>query len=254
MSATSASQRTEISCAFLSRPERRLENVTWRLILFSILFNCTLPLPISSLSLSSTCSLSLSLSSLCVLSLSIIIQVLDRERERETMVVWFCLTRLDQSSGVFFIFVDENNVFLKRSDSGFDGVRKIKSFRLGHPCMYVKTKQWHCRRGKVVSRRRCGNQRFRGNRGWFRKKRCLTLIGWGEHVDARPLRTPSPSRGTVWPCCFVSSSNGKSIILQPHTYTNSLYIGAHTHYISSIAFLVYVWEPSEDVNVRKVFL
>ncbi|MQM06021.1 hypothetical protein Taro_038838 [Colocasia esculenta] len=46
MSATSASQRTEISCAFFSSPDRRLEKVTCRLILFSILFSCTFPLPI----------------------------------------------------------------------------------------------------------------------------------------------------------------------------------------------------------------
>ncbi|CAA6657337.1 unnamed protein product [Spirodela intermedia] len=44
--ATSASQRTEISCAFFSSPDRRFEKVTCRLILFSILFSCTLPLPI----------------------------------------------------------------------------------------------------------------------------------------------------------------------------------------------------------------
>lgn len=43
--ATSASQRIEISCAFLSNPERRFENVTCLLILFSILFSWTLPLP-----------------------------------------------------------------------------------------------------------------------------------------------------------------------------------------------------------------
>jgi hypothetical protein len=49
MSATSASQSTEISCAFLSSPERRLEKVTWRLILFSIRFSCTFPRPIFSL-------------------------------------------------------------------------------------------------------------------------------------------------------------------------------------------------------------
>ncbi|RWW56475.1 hypothetical protein BHE74_00036827 [Ensete ventricosum] len=47
MRATSASQRTEISWAFFSSPDRRLEKVTWRLILFSIRFSCTLPLPIS---------------------------------------------------------------------------------------------------------------------------------------------------------------------------------------------------------------
>ncbi|CAL1379107.1 unnamed protein product [Linum trigynum] len=44
--ATSASHRTEISCAFFSRPDRRFENVTCLLILFSILCSCTLPLPI----------------------------------------------------------------------------------------------------------------------------------------------------------------------------------------------------------------
>lgn len=47
MRATSASQRTEISCAFFSNPDLLFENVTCLLILFSILFNCTLPLPIS---------------------------------------------------------------------------------------------------------------------------------------------------------------------------------------------------------------
>lgn len=46
MRATSASQSTEISWAFLSKPDLLLENVTCLLILFSILFNCTLPLPI----------------------------------------------------------------------------------------------------------------------------------------------------------------------------------------------------------------
>ncbi|KAK8962398.1 hypothetical protein KSP40_PGU016679 [Platanthera guangdongensis] len=46
MSATSASQRTESSCAFLSSPARLFENVTCRLILFSIRFSWTLPLPI----------------------------------------------------------------------------------------------------------------------------------------------------------------------------------------------------------------
>ena len=47
MRATSASQSTEISCAFFSKPDLLLEKVTCLLILFSILFNCTLPLPIS---------------------------------------------------------------------------------------------------------------------------------------------------------------------------------------------------------------
>lgn len=46
MSATSASHKTEISCAFFNKPDLRLEKVTCLLILFSILFNCTLPLPI----------------------------------------------------------------------------------------------------------------------------------------------------------------------------------------------------------------
>lgn len=46
MRATWASQRTEISCAFFSNPVLRFENVTCLLILFSIRFNCTLPLPI----------------------------------------------------------------------------------------------------------------------------------------------------------------------------------------------------------------
>ncbi|KAG6529665.1 hypothetical protein ZIOFF_011878 [Zingiber officinale] len=49
MRPTSASQRTEISCAFLSSPVRRLEKVTCRLVLFSIRFNSTLPLPIFAL-------------------------------------------------------------------------------------------------------------------------------------------------------------------------------------------------------------
>ena len=38
MSATSASQRTESSSAFLKRPRRRLENVTCRAAALSILF------------------------------------------------------------------------------------------------------------------------------------------------------------------------------------------------------------------------
>ena len=50
MRATSASQSTEISCAFLSKPDLLFENVTCLLILFSILFNSTLPLPIYTLS------------------------------------------------------------------------------------------------------------------------------------------------------------------------------------------------------------
>lgn len=49
MRATSASHRTEISCAFFNKPDLRLEKVTCRLILFSIRFNCTLPLPMASL-------------------------------------------------------------------------------------------------------------------------------------------------------------------------------------------------------------
>ena len=47
MSATSASQSTESSYAFLRRPLRRLEKVTCRLILISMRFSSTLPLPIS---------------------------------------------------------------------------------------------------------------------------------------------------------------------------------------------------------------
>uniref|UniRef100_A0A803RAW1 Uncharacterized protein n=1 Tax=Cannabis sativa TaxID=3483 RepID=A0A803RAW1_CANSA len=43
--ATSASQSTEISCAFFNNPERRFENVTCLLILFSILFISTRPRP-----------------------------------------------------------------------------------------------------------------------------------------------------------------------------------------------------------------
>jgi len=46
MRATSASQSTEISCAFFNKPDLLFEKVTCLLILFSILFNCTLPLPI----------------------------------------------------------------------------------------------------------------------------------------------------------------------------------------------------------------
>lgn len=49
MRETSASQRTESSQAFLRRPLRRLAKVTCLLILFSILFSSTLPLPICSL-------------------------------------------------------------------------------------------------------------------------------------------------------------------------------------------------------------
>ena len=46
ITATSASHNTEISWAFFKKPALRLEKVTWRLILFSILFSWTLPLPI----------------------------------------------------------------------------------------------------------------------------------------------------------------------------------------------------------------
>ena len=46
MRATSASHRTESSYAFFNRPFLRLANVTCLLILFSILFSSTLPLPI----------------------------------------------------------------------------------------------------------------------------------------------------------------------------------------------------------------
>ena len=46
--ATSASQRTESSQAFLRSPFLRFANVTCLFILFSILFSSTLPLPISS--------------------------------------------------------------------------------------------------------------------------------------------------------------------------------------------------------------
>lgn len=60
MSPTSASHKTDSSYAFLSSPLRRFANVTCRLILFSILFNSTLPLPISPLSLSKDLSLLLS--------------------------------------------------------------------------------------------------------------------------------------------------------------------------------------------------
>uniref|UniRef100_A0A2P2IWC2 Uncharacterized protein n=1 Tax=Rhizophora mucronata TaxID=61149 RepID=A0A2P2IWC2_RHIMU len=42
--ATSTSQRTESSRAFLNNPERRLEKATWRLLLSSIRFSSTLPL------------------------------------------------------------------------------------------------------------------------------------------------------------------------------------------------------------------
>lgn len=44
--ATSASHKTEISWAFFSNPDLLLEKVTCLLILFSIRFSCTLPLPI----------------------------------------------------------------------------------------------------------------------------------------------------------------------------------------------------------------
>lgn len=47
MRETSASQRTESSQAFLSKPLFLLEKVTCLVILFSILFTSTLPLPIS---------------------------------------------------------------------------------------------------------------------------------------------------------------------------------------------------------------
>ena len=46
MSATSASQRTESSQAFFKSPFLRFAKVTCLLILFSILFSSTLPLPI----------------------------------------------------------------------------------------------------------------------------------------------------------------------------------------------------------------
>ena len=46
MRATSASHRTESSYAFFKRPFLLFANVTCLLILFSILFNSTLPLPI----------------------------------------------------------------------------------------------------------------------------------------------------------------------------------------------------------------
>lgn len=45
INATSASQSTEISCAFFNNPDLRFENVTCLLILFSILLSWTLPLP-----------------------------------------------------------------------------------------------------------------------------------------------------------------------------------------------------------------
>jgi len=47
MRATSASQSTEISRAFFSKPDLLFEKETCLLILFSILFNSTLPLPIN---------------------------------------------------------------------------------------------------------------------------------------------------------------------------------------------------------------
>ena len=59
--ATSASQSTEISRAFLSKPDLLFENETCLLILFSILFNSTLPLPINQY----LDSLSFSVTSLC---------------------------------------------------------------------------------------------------------------------------------------------------------------------------------------------
>jgi hypothetical protein len=46
MSATSASHKTDNSYAFFNSPLRLFANVTCRLILFSILFNSTLPLSI----------------------------------------------------------------------------------------------------------------------------------------------------------------------------------------------------------------
>ncbi|KAJ0860814.1 hypothetical protein HanRHA438_Chr13g0627691 [Helianthus annuus] len=47
MRPTSASQRTDSSYAFLSKPFRRFEKVTCRFILFSIRFSSTLPLPMA---------------------------------------------------------------------------------------------------------------------------------------------------------------------------------------------------------------
>ena len=45
--ATSASQRTDNSLAFFINPFRRFENVTCRLLIFSIFLISTLPLPMS---------------------------------------------------------------------------------------------------------------------------------------------------------------------------------------------------------------
>lgn len=47
MRATSASQRTDSSCAFFSNPTRRFEKVTCLLVAFSILLISIFPLPIS---------------------------------------------------------------------------------------------------------------------------------------------------------------------------------------------------------------
>lgn len=60
--ATSASQSTEISCAFLSSPDLLFEKVTCLLILFSILFSWTLPLPITLINFPTDLSLLLSVS------------------------------------------------------------------------------------------------------------------------------------------------------------------------------------------------
>lgn len=46
MRATSASQRTDNSYAFLSKPLRLLQKVTWRLVVFSIRLISIFPLPI----------------------------------------------------------------------------------------------------------------------------------------------------------------------------------------------------------------
>lgn len=58
--ATSASQSTEISCAFLSSPDLLFEKVTCLLILFSILFSWTLPLPMTLINFPTDLSLFLS--------------------------------------------------------------------------------------------------------------------------------------------------------------------------------------------------
>jgi hypothetical protein len=89
MRATSASQRTESSYAFLSSPFLLLANVTCLLILFSIRLSSTLPLPIS-------LSLSLSLSH----------SFLSRLKDEQTFLKSLCLgTKWDKKEQKIIIII-----------------------------------------------------------------------------------------------------------------------------------------------------